>query len=227
MDEKLLELAERVASVESQLKTERVWFLIMSGALVVALGYTNAFSIPREAAQEAREVTRETVAATAPDLVKGSIREWLYENAAPMSQEEIASMNSQLNEARRRASLLTSELQSVLAAQRGKWESATLEPGWSRFDGAHAEPSYLKDGFGVVHLRGLVVGPPGKAPVFVLPEGFRPAVRHVIPVACAGEGVCQVAIDKDGGVWFAKAPPPPAWTSFDGVSFRVAEVVGG
>ncbi|WP_068779672.1 hypothetical protein [Paenibacillus sp. GM2] len=71
----------------------------------------------------------------------------------------------------------------------------TLLNGWKLYtDPAYAFKGYNKDSVGVVRLFGLITGGVAGAPVFYLPEGYRPAQnsRFIVPVSDGSVGTIDV-----------------------------------
>lgn len=95
----------------------------------------------------------------------------------------------------------------------------TLLNGWVNFDAGFQTAAYYKDGFGVVHLEGLVkLGTSGSV-IFNLPAGYRPALhKHFSVVANAAAGDIRVNTTGDV-VHYAGST---TWLSLDGVTFRAA-----
>ncbi len=61
--------------------------------------------------------------------------------------------------------------------------------GWTNIGGAYAVVSYRKDALGWVHLKGLTVAVTnGATNIFILPAGFRPALREVFSVVQTDAG---------------------------------------
>ena len=115
---------------------------------------------------------------------------------------------------------------------------------WENFDASHDTAAFMRDRSGTVHLKGLVrvtdADPSSFGAcnfddvhdlrVFVLPDGFRPAVRNVFPMLTSG-ALARLNVD---GAGLAAQPPgavsvqdlslgqAASWVSLDGVSFRCA-----
>ncbi|HEY8001946.1 MAG TPA: hypothetical protein VID76_08410 [Solirubrobacterales bacterium] len=87
-----------------------------------------------------------------------------------------------------------------------------FENGWANKGGGFASTAFLKDPFGIVHLRGTMIGPSGSV-AFTLPAGYRPAatlftslpvggvVAGNMLIAANGEVIpfCSVAANCTGG----------------------------
>jgi hypothetical protein len=79
--------------------------------------------------------------------------------------------------------------------------------------------AFYKDPYGVVHLKGLVYNGPNDAPIFTLPEGYRPS-KFVIQLVWRGSGSGKLGLLPDGSVQFQDGA---AAASLDGVTFRAGE----
>ena len=57
----------------------------------------------------------------------------------------------------------------------------TFNLGWKNYGGGYDVAGYCRDPMAFVHLKGLIGGGTVNAgsPIFVLPEGFRPAAREI------------------------------------------------
>lgn len=63
----------------------------------------------------------------------------------------------------------------------GTWVAPTLAGSWLNFNSGYAPVGYIKDSFGIVHLRGLAVSGANGSTIFILPVGFRPPYTQVVP----------------------------------------------
>jgi hypothetical protein len=116
---------------------------------------------------------------------------------------------------------------------------------WENFRGGYATAAFYKDQLGIVHLRGLVIGPvkrtfdPTIRPIFRLPEGYRPESRRLFTTngrdGASGQEVAagRIDVDVDGLVHIVRdcggtvaAPACSAdgqFVSLDGINFRPDE----
>lgn len=90
---------------------------------------------------------------------------------------------------------------------------------WYNFGFGTNTAAFYKDPQGRVHLRGMVAGERLCDPIFVLPEGFRPAaLEHHVAASDSAFGFVTVGPD---GVVLARVGST-TWVSLDGISFRAA-----
>jgi hypothetical protein len=126
------------------------------------------------------------------------------------------------------------------------WHPADLENGtagsnpphtvcwWSNFGGGYADASYFRDGFGIVHFRGLIqahggsslpCGFGGDGILFYLPAGYAPATSEAHPII-SNNKPGRVNVDPGGQVGlesnFPSFSDAEAWVSLDGITFRCA-----
>jgi hypothetical protein len=104
-------------------------------------------------------------------------------------------------------------------------------PCWQNFPGGiHNTVAFYKDPLGVVHLKGVascpfafgncLAAPSGKAFIFTLPPGYRPAKQEVFPsLTDAGGGLARVDITSAGHV-VLRSPNNVPWVTLDGFTFR-------
>jgi hypothetical protein len=103
--------------------------------------------------------------------------------------------------------------------------------GWSNFDSSHNTAAFYKDPYGVVHLKGLVKGPPPPGPClyqffFRLPPGYWPARREV-HASISADAFTRINIHglEGGGLpgyVYVSTPYSNEWVSLDGITFRAA-----
>lgn len=101
------------------------------------------------------------------------------------------------------------------------WITPTLTNG-SNFAAEYNSVGYWRDGFGVVHLRGLWQAPNVALPItiFTLPAGYRPAARELF-VAHATTAMGRVDVQAAGGVLFMQGGVAAGnYVSLDGMTFR-------
>jgi hypothetical protein len=88
---------------------------------------------------------------------------------------------------------------------RGRWQAATLAECWVNAGGDATAAGFMRDAEGCIRLRGQLrratsASGPRKVPlvVFNLPEGYRPAYRHQVPVLSRGKlGTLEVRVGGD------------------------------
>jgi hypothetical protein len=105
---------------------------------------------------------------------------------------------------------------------------------WSNFDSNHQQAAFTRDAAGIVHIKGLVQSDDaggdvcqyglgdGDENIFVLPAGFRPALRSVHP-SVANNTFARINVDPNGTVAvdpFVTEANAGAFLSLDGISFR-------
>jgi hypothetical protein len=98
------------------------------------------------------------------------------------------------------------------------WTAPTLVNSWANYGGALAIAGYRKDGFGVVHLKGLLMTGTTNTTAFTLPTGYRPAATEQFGVL-SGAVIGYIAIDS-AGVVTPTRPGANIWLS--GISFYAA-----
>lgn len=80
------------------------------------------------------------------------------------------------------------------------WVSPGFENSWVNYSSTFNQAGFMIDGYGVVHLRGLVKSGSGiPTDIFSLPSGYRPAFQHLFPVA-SNNLFGQVLVNTDGDV---------------------------
>ncbi len=106
---------------------------------------------------------------------------------------------------------------------------------WDNFDsGGHSSVAFFKDRQGVVHLKGLAkrIGGTlcgGVIYMFILPAGYRPAVRSVF-TSMRSSAIARVNVDGDGGVMLDLSVAPVCsandeWVSLEGITFRAGPLL--
>ena len=112
------------------------------------------------------------------------------------------------------------------------WQTLSLKPGWSNYNGSSRTPSVGKVN-GVVTFRGAITGSSSATPVaFTLPSEFRPSGAHagaadMRTILHNGAGgtvfynlnTFEVSIYQDGWGTSSLGPEARTMTSLDGVSF--------
>ena len=99
------------------------------------------------------------------------------------------------------------------------WITPTLINGWVAFGGAEDGPTYYKDDFGNVKLRGVVKSGTLSVSIFKLPIGYRPAKNKYCPVI-SNNVPGFVLIDPSGGV-IPHAGTSNVFVALDSISFKV------
>ena len=93
-----------------------------------------------------------------------------------------------------------------------------FENGWMNDSVLSNAPArFYKDPYGVVHLEGVITGG-GASFVFTLPPGFRPALRHIWPIANASGANDGIGVIMPTGAVLVF--PLNAGLSLDGIAFR-------
>lgn len=118
------------------------------------------------------------------------------------------------------------DIRQITLTTKDDWESVTtFINSWLNYDNAtYNAASYMKDGNGLVYLRGLIkdgtVNTGGTGVAFVLPAALRPARTLYFPVASNGAyGTCQ--IDSSGNVKAYSGNS--AWFSLEGIFFAASD----
>jgi hypothetical protein len=97
---------------------------------------------------------------------------------------------------------------------------------WVNYDAEYETAAFMKDSFGIVHLKGLVRSTRSDARavpyVFILPPGYRPARDEYFTVQSHPNLPGQIHVWASGGV-VAPFPESAVWISLNGVSFRAAQ----
>jgi hypothetical protein len=101
--------------------------------------------------------------------------------------------------------------------------AVTFLPGWANVNAGWSTTSYMKDGMGMVHIRGLVrrTSPTALGNIFQLPPGFRPATNLQFPARSGPDTLCYITVSSNGNVDFggpAVADPGVSLT-LDGIDF--------
>ena len=101
----------------------------------------------------------------------------------------------------------------------GAWITPTLINGWVAFGGAEDGPTYYKDDFGNIKLRGVVKSGTLSVSMFKLPIGYRPAKNKYFAVI-SNNVPGFVLIDPSGGVT-PLAGTSNVFVALDSISFKV------
>ena len=64
-----------------------------------------------------------------------------------------------------------------LATTYGTWQTVSFEHSWVNYGGSYGNAAYMKDAFGVVHLRGMIKSGTVGSSAFTLPAGCRPPAQ--------------------------------------------------
>lgn len=113
---------------------------------------------------------------------------------AANEKAQISDLTAGVTEALERVSIVE---QKKAERDATAWITPTLLNGWKLYsDTAYAFKGYNKDSVGVVRLSGLITGGAlgVSAPVFYLPEGYRPAqnLRFIVPLSDGTMGTVDV-----------------------------------
>jgi hypothetical protein len=97
-----------------------------------------------------------------------------------------------------------SSIEAEIATKADKTQSPFIAPtllnSWVAYDSVHVAPSYMKDEFGFVHIRGVIKS--GTNPlVFTLPAGYRPLKSIIFPAVGTGYASGFLVVDNVGGVY--------------------------
>lgn len=88
---------------------------------------------------------------------------------------------------------------------------------WKNYGPGYPPAGFYKDGFGIVHLTGLLDPPNSASTVFTLPEGYRPPADHTV-FGVFGDGqMTPLEVRLDGSV---QVDARNMLVSLDGVTFR-------
>lgn len=98
-------------------------------------------------------------------------------------------------------------------------QAPTLLNSWVVYDAVnYTSPGFWRDGFGMVHLEGMIKNGTLNAVAFTLPVGFRPKLLRLFAVdSNLAHG--RVIVYPTGNVEVAGSA---VYLSLDGVSFRAA-----
>ena len=97
-----------------------------------------------------------------------------------------------------------------------------FENGWTNYNYLDTDPNsyrpaaFRKDGFGFVHLQGLIKSGSLSAAAFTLPVGYRPSGHLLIGTISTNTG--RLDIQPDGQVQ-PLSPSSNAWVALDGLHF--------
>lgn len=80
------------------------------------------------------------------------------------------------------------------------WTAPSLINSWVDYGGSYAVTEYMKDGLGIVWIKGVVKTGTPPSVAFVLPAGYRPAETRVFATVANGPAIAQIEIDSSGNV---------------------------
>ena len=102
--------------------------------------------------------------------------------------------------------------------------------GWKNLNQGYTTAAYARDGLGIVHLQGTVVGTLPHSPIFVLPPGYRPAATREFAVAFgqdntinSTESLATVQVYQGGAVDFIEHQPGAGGAGYEGISLEGVE----
>ncbi len=103
------------------------------------------------------------------------------------------------------------------------WADLALYNSWVDYT-TGVNPASMKDGCGIVHLRGLIKDGTAGTTICMLPEGSRPAVALVLLCPCGGPAMARVDIATSGAVSVNgyHSGGTNAYLSLDTISFPAA-----
>lgn len=112
---------------------------------------------------------------------------------------------------------ITSLSSSKADVTQASWTAPTLINSWANLGSGYDPAGYYKDTIGEVHLRGTVKSGTVGASIFVLPVGFRPAFRFLVPVV-SNYAFGSVQVQEDGNVIVATGSN--VFLDLGGITFR-------
>lgn len=104
------------------------------------------------------------------------------------------------------------------------WIAPDFLNGWGNYGSSHTIGGIWRDPVGCVHLRGLIGGGLLEAPMFVLPQGYRPEALESFIVLAAGPNAPNgsiLSVFPSGEVQVSGNGS--TYTSLAGVTFRAVE----
>jgi hypothetical protein len=105
------------------------------------------------------------------------------------------------------------------------WAALNMFNGWVAFGGGWSQPSYFRDLFGLVHVRGIITNPgatPANTIIAILPLPFSPSVHMLLPgsnVSVAASTFQRFDIDNAGNIFVPVALVANTILSLDGLYF--------
>ena len=110
----------------------------------------------------------------------------LARGIASTIREDVANLTTGLSD-------LTTVVSNKANKTQSAWIDAPLIAPTENYGGDYQTAQYMKDEFGVVHIRGFVKGSLDDTVAFVLPNGYRPAKRVDFEIVQNSSfGVCIV-----------------------------------
>ncbi|WP_164115685.1 hypothetical protein [Sphingorhabdus sp. Alg239-R122] len=113
-------------------------------------------------------------------------------------------------------------MRHMTASGWGLWDGVQYAPtlinGWAPHASFTADPHYMRDPSGRVHLSGTIAGgqDTNNSVFFSLPSGFRPGSQHYFTCRSGGSNV-GVYVRSNGDVVLQSGPA--SWISLSGISF--------
>lgn len=104
--------------------------------------------------------------------------------------------------------------------QIGRTGQPVFENGWVNFGSGWQVAGFQRDGFGWVHLRGIIKSGTVGSTAFTLPPGYRPTLSETFDIRSNG-AAGGVDVMADGTV-VPVSPSNNAYVSLSGIKFRTS-----
>lgn len=113
------------------------------------------------------------------------------------------------------------EIIKALNKQQNDWIEPKLLNNWVTYNPPYNEFAFFKSNDGIVYLRGMIKNGKLQAPVFNLPEGFRPKNRELQIGHSSDHKIARIDVLKNGNILIMKGGT--GWVSLDGIRFDAVD----
>ena len=136
---------------------------------------------------------------------------------APNSVIRAADHNANNNELKAKTDLLA--VPDTTWREIGATNQPAFLNGWLNYDVTYNSAAFRKDALGYVHLKGLVRSGGVGSDIFVLPVGYRPALRAIFAgLNASNNAVGRIDVLPTGNI--SPQLTSNSWVSLEGITFK-------